>query len=214
MRLLAGAEIGGAPTALATDAVLGTRNGGRLARRNARRLPPARSASPRPSRPRRLKATLRPYQDVGVRWLGFLAELGLGACLADDMGLGKTVQVLALILTLSRSDGRSAPEPPRRARLRFSPTGRRRRRASRRRLRVFVAHPVVRARRPPQGTFCRGASRDRSRRHELRRGAAARLDRQDALAARGARRGAGDQEPRREADPRRQGALRRQPRSR
>ena len=33
-----------------------------------------------------LNATLRPYQQVGVRWLYLLAKLGLGACLADDMG--------------------------------------------------------------------------------------------------------------------------------
>jgi len=41
--------------------------------------------------------TLRPYQEVGSNWLGFLSRLGLGACLADDMGLGKTVQVLAVL---------------------------------------------------------------------------------------------------------------------
>jgi SNF2 family DNA or RNA helicase len=45
---------------------------------------------------RDLKATLRPYQEVGVAWLSFVSGLGLGACLADDMGLGKTIQVLAL----------------------------------------------------------------------------------------------------------------------
>lgn len=45
-----------------------------------------------------LKATLRPYQAVGVNWLDLLTELGLGACLADDMGLGKTIQVIALLL--------------------------------------------------------------------------------------------------------------------
>ncbi len=50
--------------------------------------------------PRALRATLRPYQDVGVRWLRFLSRLGLGACLADDMGLGKTIQVLGLLLLL------------------------------------------------------------------------------------------------------------------
>lgn len=49
-----------------------------------------------------LLATLRPYQEDGVRWLGFLNQLGLGACLADDMGLGKTIQVLALFLVLKR----------------------------------------------------------------------------------------------------------------
>jgi len=47
-----------------------------------------------------LHATLRPYQEDGVRWLGLANELGLGACLADDMGLGKTIQVLALLLVL------------------------------------------------------------------------------------------------------------------
>ncbi len=47
-----------------------------------------------------LNGALRPYQQVGVRWLYFLSKLGLGACLADDMGLGKTVQVLALLLVL------------------------------------------------------------------------------------------------------------------
>lgn len=45
-----------------------------------------------------LGATLRPYQIIGVHWLDFLTELGLGACLADDMGLGKTLQVIALLL--------------------------------------------------------------------------------------------------------------------
>ncbi|WP_204355029.1 DEAD/DEAH box helicase [Bradymonas sediminis] len=38
---------------------------------------------------------LRPYQERGVAWLGYLEQLGFGACLADDMGLGKTIQVLA-----------------------------------------------------------------------------------------------------------------------
>ena len=52
-----------------------------------------------------LQATLRPYQQVGVRWLYLLAQLGLGACLADDMGLGKTIQVLSLLLVL-RTPGR------------------------------------------------------------------------------------------------------------
>ena len=52
-----------------------------------------------------LKATLRPYQEVGVNWLCFLSSLGLGACLADDMGLGKTIQVLALLLVLKKKKG-------------------------------------------------------------------------------------------------------------
>jgi superfamily II DNA or RNA helicase len=55
-----------------------------------------------------LTATLRPYQQVGLRWLYLLSRLGLGACLADDMGLGKTVQVLALLLAQQRE---KAPGP-------------------------------------------------------------------------------------------------------
>src|SRR6202166_1233933 len=49
-----------------------------------------------------LKGRLRPYHQVGVRWLYLLTKLGLGACLADDMGLGKTIQVLSLLLVLKR----------------------------------------------------------------------------------------------------------------
>jgi len=55
-----------------------------------------------------LKATLRPYQQAGVRWLYLLYRLGLGACLADDMGLGKTIQVLSLLLVLKRSEAAEA----------------------------------------------------------------------------------------------------------
>lgn len=51
-------------------------------------------------------ATLRPYQQEGLRWLTFLTRLGLGACLADDMGLGKTIQVLALLASLKRESGK------------------------------------------------------------------------------------------------------------
>ncbi len=46
------------------------------------------------------RATLRPYQQVGLNWLAFLDSLGFGPCLADDMGLGKTVQVLAFLDTI------------------------------------------------------------------------------------------------------------------
>src|SRR5207253_5291318 len=55
-------------------------------------------------------ATLRPYQQVGVRWLYLLAKLGLGACLADDMGLGKTIQILSLLLILKRQTA-GQPQP-------------------------------------------------------------------------------------------------------
>ena len=61
-----------------------------------------------------LQATLRPYQQVGVRWLHLLTKLGLGACLADDMGLGKTVQVLSLLLVLkNQADARMSAKPGR-----------------------------------------------------------------------------------------------------
>ncbi len=56
-----------------------------------------------------LRGTLRPYQQVGVRWLYLLARLGLGACLADDMGLGKTIQVLSLLLVLQRQAAKREP---------------------------------------------------------------------------------------------------------
>ncbi len=55
-----------------------------------------------------LRATLRPYQRQGLRWLWWLRELGLGGCLADDMGLGKTVQWLGL-LTLAKRAGDPGP---------------------------------------------------------------------------------------------------------
>jgi non-specific serine/threonine protein kinase len=90
---------------------------------------------------RALRGTLRPYQQVGVRWLHLLSRLGLGACLADDMGLGKTIQVLSLLL-VERGEGKTGPSlivAP--ASLlanwaaeieRFAPS-----------LRVLVAHPSV-----------------------------------------------------------------------
>jgi superfamily II DNA or RNA helicase len=57
-----------------------------------------------------LNGTLRPYQQVGLRWLYLVAKLGLGACLADDMGLGKTIQVLSLLLVLkNQANGNRQP---------------------------------------------------------------------------------------------------------
>ena len=50
--------------------------------------------------PEGMRATLRPYQLEGYRWLDFLRQAGLGGILADDMGLGKTVQVLAAVQRL------------------------------------------------------------------------------------------------------------------
>lgn len=45
--------------------------------------------------PKKLNATLRPYQVDGYNWLNALSNLQFGALLADDMGLGKTIQTLA-----------------------------------------------------------------------------------------------------------------------
>ncbi|SDE23109.1 DEAD/DEAH box helicase [Rhodococcus tukisamuensis] len=59
--------------------------------------------------PASLRATLRPYQLDGFRWLAFLWSNGLGGILADDMGLGKTVQSLALICHAKSLDPTLAP---------------------------------------------------------------------------------------------------------
>ncbi len=47
-----------------------------------------------------VKATLRPYQIEGVKWLLEHYNNGLGACLADDMGLGKTLQTLTMLVAV------------------------------------------------------------------------------------------------------------------
>ena len=72
----------------------------------ALRAPDGADADPGPA----LKGTLRPYQKAGVHWMHLLSGLGLGACLADDMGLGKTIQVLSLLLV--QATGRARNEQP------------------------------------------------------------------------------------------------------
>ena len=52
-----------------------------------------------------LKATLRPYQIDGVKWLLGHHNSNLGACLADDMGLGKTLQTLAVLVAVQEQLG-------------------------------------------------------------------------------------------------------------
>ena len=49
------------------------------------------------SLPKDLTASLRAYQEEGVRWLHFLKTLELGGILADDMGLGKTLQTICIL---------------------------------------------------------------------------------------------------------------------
>lgn len=49
-----------------------------------------------------LTATLRPYQQTGLNWLGFLYRHRFGACLADDMGLGKTLQAIAFLAAIQK----------------------------------------------------------------------------------------------------------------
>lgn len=55
--------------------------------------------------PKGLKGELRPYQEVGLKWLWTNVSKGFGACMADDMGLGKTIQVISLILKM-KEDGK------------------------------------------------------------------------------------------------------------
>ncbi|MFH7000265.1 DEAD/DEAH box helicase [Flavobacterium sp. FlaQc-57] len=52
-----------------------------------------------------LKATLRPYQVEGAKWLLGHFNSNLGACLADDMGLGKTLQTLAVLVAVQEQLG-------------------------------------------------------------------------------------------------------------
>ncbi len=52
----------------------------------------------------KLKATLRPYQEEGVKWLIRHRVNGLGACLADDMGLGKTLQTIAVLMDTKENE--------------------------------------------------------------------------------------------------------------
>ncbi|WP_375563238.1 SNF2-related protein [Bernardetia sp. OM2101] len=60
--------------------------------------------APKIETPQNLKATLRPYQQVGYEWLYQNAKLGLGSILADDMGLGKTLQTITFLLKLKEEN--------------------------------------------------------------------------------------------------------------
>ena len=59
--------------------------------------------------PKGLNGELRPYQQVGLKWLWTNVSKGFGACMADDMGLGKTIQVISLILKLKEEKTLNKP---------------------------------------------------------------------------------------------------------
>ncbi len=59
--------------------------------------------------PKDLSGILRPYQEIGFRWLYTNVNKGFGCCIADDMGLGKTVQVISLILKLKEENKLKKP---------------------------------------------------------------------------------------------------------
>ncbi len=59
--------------------------------------------------PKTLVGELRPYQQVGLKWLWTNVSKGFGACMADDMGLGKTIQVISLILKLKEEKSLTKP---------------------------------------------------------------------------------------------------------
>ena len=110
MRLLAGAEIDGAAVAEPTAQWAHVQAGPWLAAALEGCRSPDGLAKVNPGET--LQATLRPYQETGLRWLHLLTQLGLGACLADDMGLGKTIQVLALLQALNEQAMGSAQKTP------------------------------------------------------------------------------------------------------
>jgi len=75
-----------------------------------------RSASGLPERmdstPAGFRGELRHYQAEAWAWLGFLAEAGLGGCLALDMGLGKTPTMLAHLATVAGQGPALVVAPP------------------------------------------------------------------------------------------------------
>ena len=140
MRLLAGAQLDSAGAADDKVALWSRITAGDWLRQTLERLRrPETIEGLSPGRD--LRAVLRPYQVEGVRWLWFMTELGLGACLADDMGLGKTIQVIDLLLQRKRKAESQQYVPSllvvpatlignwRQELARFAPT-----------LRVFIAH--------------------------------------------------------------------------
>ena len=119
------------------------------------------SASTKCTSRRTFIGELRHYQRRGLAWMQFLAQLGLGGCLADDMGLGKTATTLAHLARAARAAPRGVPAE-RRAQL-----GVRRPPGSRRRCDVVVHHGAERRRGRPT-TRCSSSRPRRRRHHDLR----------------------------------------------
>ncbi len=104
-------SLGQLDTAFADGAVAAVRRGlawsgaTALAER-ARALAGSPQAAPVPGG---LRATLRLYQEDGLRWLQHLRANGAGGVLADDMGLGKTLQTIAHLVTEKEAGRLDAP---------------------------------------------------------------------------------------------------------
>jgi superfamily II DNA or RNA helicase len=64
------------------------------------------------SQPEGFRGELRSYQAEARAWLGFLAEAGLGGCLALDMGLGKTPTMLSHLATIASRGPALVVAPP------------------------------------------------------------------------------------------------------
>lgn len=51
-----------------------------------------------------IQATLRDYQETGVKWFSMLNHYGFGGILADDMGLGKTLQTISFLTSVAKKE--------------------------------------------------------------------------------------------------------------
>jgi non-specific serine/threonine protein kinase len=110
MRLLAGAQLGDSASTDNQVVSWSQITAGNWLRQTLERIRrPDDDGACQPGRD--LRAILRPYQAEGVRWLWFMTELGLGACLADDMGLGKTLQMIDLWLQRKRAAAHAGAGP-------------------------------------------------------------------------------------------------------
>ena len=147
--------------------------------------------------PASFTGTLRPYQQHGVEWLQHLASHRLNGFLADEMGLGKTAQTIAHLAVEHAAGRLDAPRADRGA---DQPDHQ-----------LDGGAREIRAASPGRGAARAGPPRApqparqcRCRDHHLHRARPRyRGDARAGLAYRGARRGAGDQEPRRQGDARR-----------